>query len=64
MAVIHNCVIESFMLSCRVLERGFELVLLNWIKSNISNSLSGIYHKTDKNCRYCDFYESYGVKVI
>lgn len=57
MTILHNAYIEAFILSCRVFDRGFEQVLLNAAKRSVNNILLyGIYHQTDKNKRYIDFY--------
>lgn len=60
MAVVRVGTIEAFMLSCRVLDRGFECVLLNHLKSE-NALLKGCYHPNGKNMRYKDFYRTNGV---
>ena len=64
MAVIKENIIESFMLSCRVFDRGFEQALLNYIKEQTIGQLKGVYVPTDKNRRYADFYAENGVVII
>lgn len=63
MAVLHGDEIEDFMLSCRVFDRGFELVLLNAIKETAGVPLYGVYRPTEKNARHKDFYIQNGVTV-
>lgn len=58
-----NPVIISFFLSCRVFGRGFEEILMGKIKGDFSNSLNGIYKKTDKNKRFQTFYSQNGVEI-
>jgi len=53
-------VIESFILSCRVFGRDFEVLLLNEIKANAKNPV-GIYVPTGKNETGRDFYETNGI---
>lgn len=58
MAVINKNLIESFMISCRVLGRNFEYVLLDKIKSFVDHSvLRGIYVLNDMNKKHAKFYE-------
>ena len=58
----NTAVIDSFFLSCRAFDRGFEVVLMDEIKRYCGDkSLSGIYIPTDKNARYADFYNKNGV---
>ena len=58
----NTAVIDSFFLSCRAFDRGFEVVLMDEIKKYCGNkSLSGVYMPTDKNARYADFYNKNGV---
>ena len=64
MAVVKKKTIEAFLLSCRVFDRDFELVLLDKIKETIGTSLFGIYRATEKNQQYTDFYKKNGVTVI
>ena len=64
MAVLRDDVIEAFMLSCRVFDRGFEYTLLDAIKSAASGQISGIYTATEKNKRFADFYKSNGVITL
>ena len=60
-----TAVIESFMLSCRVFGRGFELVLLDKIRALAGSlDLCGIYVWSDKNQRYAGFYRENGVKSM
>lgn len=61
MAVVHKNMIESFIMSCRVFGRGFEIEMLNKIKSDCGDEIKGIYLPTGKN-NYCkDFYIENGV---
>lgn len=61
MAVVHGNVIESFIMSCRVFGRGFEIELLAKIESD-KTDIIGLYHPTGKN-DYCkDFYQDNGVR--
>jgi len=61
MAVVdRDDVIESFILSCRVFGRDFEVLLLNEIKANAKNPV-GIYVPTGKNETGRDFYETNGI---
>lgn len=60
-AVVHGTVIENFMVSCRVFGRDFEIALLDQIRIEIGDELSGIYVPTEKN-GYCkDFYRENGI---
>ena len=60
-----QAVIEGFFLSCRVFDRGFEVVLLDRIKEMVAGkALSGIYLPNEKNRRYCHFYEDNGVACL
>lgn len=66
MAVVRKerqAVIESFCLSCRVLGRGFEMILLDKIKKLVGTNLSGVLVKTEKNKPFQDFYIKNGVKI-
>ncbi len=56
-------VIISFFLSCRVFGRNFEKLLINKIKSDFQNPLSGIYNKTTKNQHFETFYSENGVEI-
>ncbi len=61
MAVVdRDDVIESFILSCRVFGRDFEVMLLDEIKANAKNPV-GIYVLTGKNETCRDFYETNGI---
>ena len=61
MAVVRGNVIECFIMSCRVFERGFEKELLDTIKSDKGN-ITGLYHPTGRNL-YCEsFYEESGMR--
>lgn len=58
----NSAVIESYYLSCRVFDRGFEYVMIETIKNIIGDkTLYGIYNETDKNRRYADFFKNNGV---
>jgi len=58
----NTAVIDSFFLSCRAFDRGFETLLIDEVKKHCGDkSLSGIYIPTDKNSRYADFYAKNGV---
>lgn len=49
--------IESFFVSCRVFDRGFEELLLSRLRSEAGDlPLAGVLHKTEKNKKYHDFY--------
>ena len=62
MAIVQGDIIENFIMSCRVFGRGFENELLERIKSDTSDSITGLYHPTGKN-DYCkDFYKNNGVR--
>ncbi len=59
-----EAVIESFFLSCRVFERGFEEVLLARLRAEAASlPLKGVLRKTEKNKKYHDFYQRNGVIV-
>ncbi|MBE6693914.1 MAG: HAD-IIIC family phosphatase [Ruminococcaceae bacterium] len=64
MAVLRDNVIEAFMLSCRVFDRGFDYMLLDAVKSASAQQISGIYTATEKNKRFADFYKSNGVATV
>lgn len=64
MAVLKNNVIESFMMSCRVLGRDFELYFLERIKEKIGLKIYGCYKMTEKNKFYSAFYSNNGVITI
>lgn len=60
-----SAVIDSFFLSCRVFDRGFEMVLLDEIKKLCDGkALSGRYRSTGKNNRYSCFYPENGVSLL
>ena len=69
-AIVKRNIIENFMLSCRVIGRGFEDKLIEYIKKDLHNIFSeseepvGIYKKTDKNGVGHDFYSRNGINVI
>lgn len=64
MAVVHGKVIESFIMSCRVFGRGFEIELLNKIKEDCGSEIEGVYLPTGRN-DYCKrFYEEQGVPYV
>lgn len=55
-------IIENFLISCRVFERGFENILLDKIKQySKDRCLYGIFVCNEKNIRYQDFYPKNGV---
>lgn len=57
-----SAIIESFFLSCRVFERGFEELLLARLRSEAKDlPLKGILRKNEKNKKYHDFYLRNGV---
>lgn len=60
-AIIHGTVIENFMVSCRVFGRDFETTLLDEIRIEIGDQLSGIYVSTEKNSYCKDFYRKNGI---
>ena len=64
MAVVNKSIIESFMISCRVFGRNFEVELLNKIKEIISNELKGVYIQTEKNSSFANFYSKHNVPLI
>ena len=64
MAVLKKSVIESFMISCRAFNRGFEFMLLDEIKKTSDVPLEGRYIMTDKNKRYASFFADNGVNTI
>ncbi len=64
MAVILGNVIEAFMLSCRVFDRGFELVLLDRARALCSGDVCGRFVPNGKNARFASFYEENGVRSI
>ena len=64
MAVLHNNIIEAFMLSCRVFDRDFETVLLNAARTIAEDVLYGIYRDNGKNARFADFYKKNGVETL
>lgn len=61
MAIAKRNVIEAFMLSCRVFDRGFEYILLNKMKEIINEPLYGVFLLNSKNVRYSNFYSQNGV---
>lgn len=68
-AVLHinetSTTIESFFLSCRVFDRGFEQSLLEYIKQLAGKKLLiGIFRKTPQNSKYEEFYPKNEVKVL
>ena len=57
-----TAVIESFFVSCRAFDRGFEELLLARLRSAAGDlPLKGILRKTEKNRKYHDFYLRNGV---
>lgn len=69
-AVLHIgdvAIIEAFMLSCRVIGRGFELELLDKVKEAAADfgcvSLSGVYLQTEVNSHFASFYSENGVAI-
>ena len=59
-----QAVIESFFLSCRVFDRGFEAALLKAIKEQSGGrQLYGRFVPSRKNSRYADFYPANGVRL-
>ncbi len=56
-------IIESFCISCRVLGRGFEKVLLDKIKELVGSELKGVFLKTEKNKHFQMFYIENGVTL-
>ena len=61
MAVAKHDIIEAFMLSCRVFDRGFEYILLDKLKEIIGKPLYGVFSPNPKNLRYADFYSQNNV---
>lgn len=66
--VNQKCIIDNFLLSCRILGRKIEEVLLQELiyKLKLINikKLIGIYKKTQKNIQCQSFYEKYHFKII
>lgn len=64
----HSALVDSFLLSCRVIGRGIEVVLLNEAirraRSRGCGILRGEYIKTAKNSQVRDFYQSRGFHLI
>ncbi|MCI9414639.1 MAG: HAD-IIIC family phosphatase [Clostridiales bacterium] len=59
-----RAVIESFFLSCRAFDRGFETMLLDEIRARCAGqSLCGVFVLTAKNSRYHAFYPDNGVPL-
>ncbi len=56
--------IENFMLSCRVLDRGFENILIEKIKALCAGTIMGIYRETVQNREHRNFYTTVGIEVI
>jgi len=63
MAIAQGNTIEAFMLSCRVFQRDFEIIMLNTLKTLIREPLIGIYRETDKNHQFANFYPTNGVQI-
>ena len=63
-----SAVIDSFLLSCRVIGRGLEDVLLKEClelsRKRRHREIRGIYIKTNKNNQVADFYPKRGFKII
>lgn len=60
--------IDSFLLSCRALGRGFETALLSYVVRSLggesAKKVFAKYLRTDKNSQVRDFYENHGAIVI
>lgn len=63
-AVTRGNIIEAFMLSCRVFDRGFEYILLDKLKSLSPEPLKGKFRNNLKNTALADFYSKNGIEVI
>lgn len=61
MAVLCENRIVSFILSCRVFDRDFELVLLQKLQAIHGTDIVGLFHPTGKNTYCKDFYSSHGI---
>lgn len=55
--------ILDFYLSCRAFGRNFEKILINKIIHDHPSSLTGVYNRTEKNCRFENFYPENGVEI-
>lgn len=63
--ISEKIVIEGFMLSCRVFDRGFENVMLEKIKDmNLGKKIYGVLKQNDKNRNFCDFYRNNGIECL
>ena len=63
-AITRGNIIEAFMLSCRVFDRGFEYILLDKLKSMSSEPLKGKFRNNQKNAGFADFYSNNVIEVI
>ena len=63
-AITRENIIEAFMLSCRVFDRGFEYILLDKLKSLSPGPLKGKFRDNRKNSGFADFYPNNGIEVI
>ncbi len=61
--IIKDGTIDSFVMSCRVLGRGIEEAVLDFITRRHQN-LSAIYCKTEKNSLVEEFYEKNGFELV
>ena len=63
-----ECIIDNFLLSCRILGRNVEEIAITSIMIKLKkmkiNKLVGIYKKTQKNTQCSDFYEKLNFKKI
>lgn len=66
--VKNQCIIENFLLSCRILGRGIESVVLAEFISKLKKlkikNLIGLFKKTQKNMQCTDFYKKEGFEKI
>ena len=56
--------VEAFFLSCRVIGRDFEKILISHIRHNTSQNLCGLYVESDSNAPFKNFYSSNGLKTV
>lgn len=60
--VLNGAFIETWVISCRALNRGVEALILNHLKAQEPN-LCGAYLPTDRNARCRDVYATHGVPL-
>jgi len=60
-----SALIETWLMSCRVLNRGVEKAMFGWIRENSSNKpIVGEYISTEKNKLVSDLFDSIGFSVV